>query len=118
MNESRERDPEIRLAKEGNQWHFGMKVQIGVDADCGLVDTVVGTAANASDVTVAGELLRVEAKSAFGDAGYRGVGKREEAKGPTWQVAMQPGKHRALDPHCKPTRLLEKTEQLMAGMGA
>ena len=31
-NRARERDPEMRQVKKGNQWHFGMKLHIGVDA--------------------------------------------------------------------------------------
>ena len=69
-----------------------MKAHVGVDAESGLVHTVIGTAANVNDVTQAGALLPGQATSAFGDAGYRGVDKREEAKGPTWLVAMQPRK--------------------------
>jgi IS5 family transposase len=45
-NESGERDPEMHQTKKGNQWHFGMKAHIGVDADSGLVHTVTTTAAN------------------------------------------------------------------------
>ena len=52
-----ERDPEMHQTKKGNQWHLGMKAHIGVDAESGLVHTVVGTAANVNDVTQAGELL-------------------------------------------------------------
>ena len=40
-------------SKKGNDWHFGMKAHIGVDAMSGLVHTVVGTAGNVSDVTQA-----------------------------------------------------------------
>ncbi len=50
-NSSGERDPEMHQTKKGNQWHFGMKAHIGVDADSGLVHTVIGTAANVNDVT-------------------------------------------------------------------
>ena len=32
-NEQRKRDPEMHQTKKGNQWHFGMKAHIGVDAD-------------------------------------------------------------------------------------
>jgi IS5 family transposase len=32
-NSSVERDPEMHQTKKGNQWHFGMKAHIGVDAD-------------------------------------------------------------------------------------
>ena len=56
---------------------------------------VIGTAANVSDVTQAGALLMARNRTAFGDAGYRGVQKREEAQGPRWHVAMQSGKRRS-----------------------
>ena len=46
-----ERDPEMHQVKKGYQWHFGMEAHIGVDADSGLVHTVIGTAANVNDVT-------------------------------------------------------------------
>ena len=117
-NEDKARDPEMHQTKKGNQWHFGMKAHIGVDAESGLVHSVVGTAANVNDVTQAGALLHGEEVDAFGDAGYRGVGKREEAKGPQWHVAMQPGKRRQLDLKRKWARLLEQAEQLKASVRA
>ena len=52
-NSRGERDPEMHQTKKGNQWHFGMKPHIGVDADSGLVHSVIGTAANVNDVTQA-----------------------------------------------------------------
>jgi IS5 family transposase len=48
-NKDGERDPEMHQAKKGNQWHFGMKAHIGVDADCGLVHTVMTTPAKAPE---------------------------------------------------------------------
>ena len=117
-NAEGERDPEMHQTKKGNQWHFGMKAHIGVDAESGLVHTVVGTAANVNDVTQAGALLHGQETSAFGDAGYRGADKRPEAQGPTWFIAMQPGKRRALDLTKKWARLLEKAEQLKASVRA
>ena len=117
-NQQGERDPEMHQTKKGNQWHFGMKAHIGVDADSGLVHTVVGTAANINDVTQAGALLHGEETAAFADAGYRGVDKRQEAQGPTWFVAMQPSKRKALDPSRRSAQLLEKAEQLKASVRA
>ncbi len=49
-NAEGERDPEMHQTKKGNQWNFGMKAHIGVDADSGLVHTVTTTAAKESDV--------------------------------------------------------------------
>ena len=117
-NAGNTRDPEMHQTKKGNQWHFGMKAHVGVDAGSGLVHTVVATAANVNDVTQAGALLHGEETVAFGDAGYRGVDKREEARGPKWHVAMQPGKRRQLDPQREWARLLEKAEQLKASIRA
>ena len=39
-NEDGKRDPEMHQTKKGNQWHFGMKMHIGVDADSGLIHSV------------------------------------------------------------------------------
>ncbi len=117
-NATGERDPEMHQTKKGNQWHFGMKAHIGVDAESGLVHSVVGTAANVNDVTQAGALLHGQETAAFGDAGYRGVDKREEAKRPKWHVAMQPGKRRALDKTSAWGKLLEEAERLKASVRA
>ena len=38
-NDKGERDPQMHQTKKGNQWHFGMKAHIGVDAESGLVHT-------------------------------------------------------------------------------
>jgi IS5 family transposase len=62
--------------KKGNQWHFGMKAHIGVDADSGLVHTVIGTAANVNDVTQGHGLLRGKETVVFADAGYLGAACR------------------------------------------
>ena len=36
--------------EKGEQWYFGRKAHIGIDADSGLVHTVTTNAANESDV--------------------------------------------------------------------
>lgn len=97
-NRDKARDPEMHQVKKGNQWHFGMKAHIGVDAASGLVHTVVGTAANVADVTQAHELLHGEESDVLGDAGYQGVEKRPEnaRRKIDWHIAMRPGKRRAL----------------------
>ena len=117
-NADNTRDPEMHQTKKGNQWHFGMKAHIGVDAQSGLVHTVVGTAANVSDINVAGALLHGEEHAAFGDAGYQGVHKRPEAAGPTWHVAMRPGLRRQLNPFIEPDFVAERVEKRKAGIRA
>jgi IS5 family transposase len=71
-NDKGEREPEMHQTKKGNQWHFGMKAHIGVDADSGLVHTVTTTPANAHDVTKKHALLHGQKEVVFADSGYRG----------------------------------------------
>jgi IS5 family transposase len=79
-NASGKRDPEMHQTKKGNEWYFGMKAHIGVDAGTGYVHTVTATAANVHDVTEAFKLLRDDDDVAYGDAGYVGIEKRKEIK--------------------------------------
>ena len=119
-NQDGERDPEMHQTKKGNQWHFGMKAHIGVDADSGLVHTVVGTAANVNDVTQASALVHGEETDVFADAGYQGVAKREEVQGieANWHVAMRPGKRRALDKESPMGAVLDQLEHVKARIRA
>ena len=119
-NSSGERDPEMHQTKKGNQWHFGMKAHIGVDADSGLVHTVVGTAANGNDVTQAHALVHGEETHVLADAGYQGVDKRAETQDidVNWLVAMRPGKRKVLDKSTPMGTILDELEQVKARMRA
>jgi len=64
-NAEKSRDPEMHQTKKGNAWHFGMKAHVGVDAESGLVHSVVGTAANESDVSQAHALLHGRFRAKF-----------------------------------------------------
>ncbi len=99
-NRTGQRDPEMRQVKKGNQWYFGMKLHIGVDADTGLVHSFTTTSANVHDVTETHRLLHDGERQVWGDAGYIGVQKRQENLGlpMDWQVAMKPGQRRKLEP--------------------
>ena len=118
-NKTGKRDSQMHQTKKGNQWHFGMKAHIGVDANSGLVHTVIGTAANVSDVTQAQALLHGDETDVFSDAGYQGVEKRKEnLETPvTWHVAMRPGKRRALSKDAV-DELLERIEHAKASIRA
>ena len=117
-NRTGERDPEMHQTQKGNQWHFGMKAHIGVDADSGLVHTVIGTAANVNDVTQGHGLLHGKETDVFADAGYQGAMKRPEATGVAWHVAMRPGKRRVLDRSRPSHQLVEQLEKIKAGIRA
>ena len=114
------RDPEMHQTKKGNQWHFGMKAHIGVDADSGLVHTVVGTAANVNDVTQAHHLVHGDESEVFADAGYQGVDKRVDTQAidTQWHVAMRPGKRRLLDKSDPRDAIAEQLEHVKARIRA
>lgn len=95
-----------------------MKAHIGVDADSGLVHSVIGTAATVADVTQAHALLHGQERQAFGDAGYQGADTRpERSTDIPWHIAMRPGKRRAL-PDTPHGRLLNQIETLKARIRA
>lgn len=78
-NKDKRRDPEAHQAKKGNTWYFGYKAHIGVDKDSGIVHTVRVTAANQHDVSMTSQLLTGEETVVYGDSGYLGAEKREDA---------------------------------------
>ena len=78
-NKEKQRDPEAHQVKKGNTWHFGYKAHVGVDKDSGIVHTVKVTAANQHDVSMTSKLLTGEETVVYGDSGYLGAEKREDA---------------------------------------
>jgi transposase, IS5 family len=83
------------------------------------VHTVRGTAGNVNDVVQANALLHGQESDAFGDAGYLGADKRDDAKPDVrWCVAMRPGKRAALDKSSKLGQLKEQLERLKASIRA
>lgn len=79
-NKEKKRDPEMSQTKKGNQWYFGMKGHIGVDADSGLVHSVEATTAKVADITMLSALLTGEEKAVFGDKGYAKQADKEAAR--------------------------------------
>ena len=93
-NKEQQRDPEMHQTKKGNQWHFGMKAHIGVDAKSGLTHSLVTTAANEHDLNQLGNLLHGEEQFVSADAGYQGAPQREELAevDVDWLIAERPGR--------------------------
>jgi IS5 family transposase len=120
-NAKKERDPEMHQTKKGNAWHFGMKAHIGVDAESGLVHTVLGTAANVSDLACAAQALHGKEAVVYVDAGYTGVEKRPEVMDQhpqtQWIVAAKRGKVKAL-PEGRIKELTKDLERLKAQVRA
>ena len=94
-NETKARDPEMSSTKKGNDWYFGMKAHVRVDADSGIVHSLDTTTAKVHDSQVWDDLLHGKETSVWADKGYvsaareaafSGVGKfwgvmRKAAKG-------------------------------------
>jgi len=87
-NEAGRRDPEMRSSKKGNQWYFGMKAHIGVDAKSGLVHTAGVTTGSVHDAKVMDNLIREDDRAVYGDKGYANDKKQRqaEAAGVLWAV--------------------------------
>ena len=123
-NSTKSRDPEMHQTKKGNQWYFGMKAHIGVDADSGLVHTVRGTSANVSDVVEANSLLHGKEIDGYGDAGYQGADKRPDMPTPEperkfqWHIAMKRSQRKALDPQHPVSAMQEQLEQVKSKIRA
>jgi transposase, IS5 family len=101
-NASGSRDPEMHQTRKGNQWYFGMKAHIGVDACTGYVHSVTATAANVHDLDEAVSLVRSDDCVVYADAGYLGAAKRPEIRGDAhlsgveWRISARKGRLRVM----------------------
>ena len=119
-NKTKQRDPEMHQTKKGNQWHFGMKAHIGVDARTGLTHRLVTTAANEHDLNKVGELLHGDENFIFSDSGYRGAQQRpalQDVKA-EWFIAEIPSKVKELKKHPRKNKDVLKLEHMKAGIRA
>ena len=69
-NADKQRDPEMHQTRKAQQWYFGMKLHIGVDATTGLAHRAVVTAANVHDKHPLPELLHGREEHIWGDCAY------------------------------------------------
>lgn len=113
-NRKRESGPEMKQTKKGNQWHFGMKLHIGVDDQTGQAHNLARTAANMDDLMPSEELVQGEEERAWGDGGYQGIEKREGQKDRqvAWPIAMRPGQRRTLA-RAQLEKLMEQSKSRM-----
>ena len=109
----------MHSSKKGNQWYFGMKAHIGVDADSGLVHMVRATAGHVHDINEGNSLLHGQESVDFADAGYQGIRKHPDAAANVqWHIAMRPSKRKALDEGNAADAMLDEAEKLKAGIRA
>lgn len=63
------RDPEMKQARKGKAWYFGMKVHVGTDAH-GIVHSLTTTDAAHGDITQLPHLLHGAERALYGDRAY------------------------------------------------
>ncbi|HDO1318397.1 IS5 family transposase [Aeromonas veronii] len=119
-NKRGERDGEMHQTKKGNQWYFGIKAHIGVDAKSGLTHSLETTAANEHDLNQVGNLLHGEEAFVFADAGYQGAENREELADvkAQWAIAMRPGRLKELKKHPRKNKSVIAFERLKSSIRA
>ncbi len=99
-NSTQSRDPEMRQAKKGKTWHFGMKVHVGTDRR-GVVHSLTTTHAAAADITQMEALLHGEESEVFGDQAYWKEADRQRFRsaGVRYRVNRRGTFHRPLTDH-------------------
>jgi len=99
-NEAKARDPEMKQARKGKSWHFGMKAHVGTDPN-GVVHTLVTTHAAASEFNQLPKLLHGAERELYGDQAYWSELHRIAAKehGVRYCVNRRPNPTRPLTEH-------------------
>src|SRR5882672_2102116 len=94
------RDPEMKQAHKGRNWHFGMKLHIGADKR-GIVHTVRATAASVADITQLPDLLHGQERELFGDQAYWKEDDRKflQASGMRYRINRPRSRTRARGEH-------------------
>jgi IS5 family transposase len=100
-NDAGKRDPEMHQTKKGNQWYFGLKAHIGVDAKEGHVHSLATSAANVADMHMLPDLLHGEERKVWGDAGYQGQTE-----------AIKEAAPKAQDMTCRRTKFKDYVDEL------
>ncbi|MDZ4318850.1 MAG: IS5 family transposase [Phenylobacterium sp.] len=99
-NKAGARDPEMTSTKKGNDWFFGMKAHVGVDADSGVTHSLETTTARVHDSQVWDELLHGGETSVWADKAYVSAEREAAFEGPgkVWGVMRKAPKGGELHP--------------------
>lgn len=110
-NKAKARDPEMSSTKKGNDWFFGMKAHIGVDAESGVTHSLETSTAKLHDSRVWDELLHGNETSVWADKGYVSAEREAAFNGPGrfWGVMRKAPKGGKLHPIAETTnRIIAK----------
>lgn len=86
--------------KKGNDWYFGMKTHVSVDADSGITHSLETSTAKVHDSQVWDELLHGDEDSVWADKGYVNAARQAafEEPGKFWGVMRKAPKGSRLHP--------------------
>ena len=101
-NQHKQRDPEMKQTKKGNQWYFGMKAHVGTSKR-GIIHSLTTTSANVHDSVEFEKLLHGKEEVVYADSAYANATRKEEfeAKGIRWRVSRKAAPHQPLSPKDK-----------------
>ena len=99
-NAAEARDPEMSSTKKGNDWYFGMKAHVGVDAESGVVHSLDTTTGSVHDSQVWDALLHGEEDAVWADKAYVSAAREAAFSGPgkVWGVMRKAPKDGVLHP--------------------
>lgn len=99
-NEAKVRDPEMSSTKKGNDWYFGMKAHVGVDAQSGIVHSLETTTAKTHDSQVWDDPLHGKETSVWADKSYVSAARETafSGVGKFWGVMRKAPKSSGLHP--------------------
>ena len=89
-NKLKQRDPEMKQTKKGNQWYFGMKAHVG-SSKRGIIHSLTTTSANVHDSVEFENLLHGEEDVVYADSAYANATRKKafEAEGVKWRVSRK-----------------------------
>lgn len=92
-NRQRKRDGEMSSTKKGNNYYFGLKAHIGVDADSGPVHSLEITTAKVADGNMIDALVHSEEAIVLGDRAYtrndRNLEAQRQPEEPVWGMPFK-----------------------------
>jgi IS5 family transposase len=109
------RDPEMRQARKGKAWYFGMKVHVGTDRR-GLVHSLTTTDAAQADIQQAPLLLHGEERVLYGDQAYWSEADRQACEQAGIRYRVNRRGHRS-DPLSKRWRKINQARSRVRARG-
>ena len=117
-NASGSRGPKMHRSKKGDEFHFGRRVNTGVDAETGIVHSLAGTPANGRQLSQVRFLFCGSETDGFADARFGGVvDKMRLLTKANWRTPIPPSKRRILT-QLRSDRIREQNKPVRPGVRA